>query len=376
MQRLRGADAQFLYNESKTSPFVTLKVMIYEPTTPGQPPRFSEIKNFIAAGISNWINNGLGMRVVRVPFDIHHPIWFKDKNFCLDNHIHHSALPAPGGKEELCSMISQVMSTPLDSNRPLWNSWIVEGLEGGKIAWVCKVHHVLADGLMSAEHIVNIHQNRSTKTYSPADYIFRDADDIPNKSALIWPALVDLAKTYTLQAPKYYRRYKKAKAACKSLSQPSEEAYRAFMAPYTRLNHPGDRYITFRYESFPLGEFKQLSRQLDCTINDLVLTLFSEALRHYLQDLEPLPKTPLVVIMPIANQGDDDEPKLYNTEIRNNNVSVAFVPIDLRIEDFYERLSCIKKGAKNAIEEVRRTKGTTMNSFSEFMPGSFFRLLN
>ena len=83
MQRFRGHDAQFLYNESATSPFVTLKVMIYEPVTPGDTPSFNEFKQFIAAGVSDWINRGLGMRVLRIPFDLHHPVWIQDKNLSL-----------------------------------------------------------------------------------------------------------------------------------------------------------------------------------------------------------------------------------------------------------------------------------------------------
>lgn len=381
MQRLRGSDAQFLYNESPSSPYVTLKVMVYEPTDPNVVPNFHEMKAFIAAGVANWVTKGLGYRIVRVPFDVHHPVWIEDNNFCLDNHIHHIALPAPGSKESLCTFISYIMSMPLDPNRPLWDSWIVEGLEGGKIAWVCKMHHVLADGMMSAEHIINIHkqdpnnQDLAAKLAS-SEYIFKSSPDIPRKRDLVLSALKDLAKSYTLEFPTYYRDFKKARAANKALKEPTNVAYRAFMAPFTILNQPGGQYLRYRYETFSLREFKALSRNLNCTINDLVLALCSEALRRYMVEIEPLPNIPLVVVMPVSDRGNIAHQKFLNTEIQNNSVSVAFVPLDLSIENFVERLISIKQGSRAAMEEIRRTNGVRMDSFADFMPGSFFRILN
>jgi len=96
MQRLRGSDAQTIYNESITSPYVTLKVMIYEPVSEDAAPCFEEIKAFITKGISAWSKKGLAYRVLRIPFDLHHPVWVKDRDFSLDEYIHHIALPAPG----------------------------------------------------------------------------------------------------------------------------------------------------------------------------------------------------------------------------------------------------------------------------------------
>lgn len=381
-QRFRGGDAQFLYNETVTSPFVTLKAMVYEPVDPGSKPAIEEMKSFIAEGVADWIYRGLGYRVIRAPFDLHHPLWIEDKNFCLDKHIHHIALPEPGDKDMLCRFISNLMSAPLDPNRPLWNSWIVEGLEGGKIAWVCKMHHVLADGLMSAEHIVKIHSDESHKPQASklttSDYVFRDSPEIPGKVSLFWMALVDLIKTYTYEFPKYRREYKEAKNLNqkKSVAQPPAQAYGPFMAPFTLLNQPGEHYFRYRYESFSLNEFKALSKRLNCTVNNLVLGICSEALRRYLSDFEPLPEVPLVIIMPVSNRKSNDSGKFLNSEFQNNSVSLAYVPLDLNIADFYERLESIKAGSRAAMAELECTRGTRMENFADFMPGSFFRFLN
>lgn len=380
MQRLKGQDAQFIYNETANSPFVTLKVMIYEPVDSSDVPSFNEFKQFVASGLSDWINQGLGFRVVRVPFDLHHPIWLKDKNFCLDNHIHHIALPEPGNKDDFCDFISYIMSHPLDPNRPLWDSWMVRGLEGGRIAWVCKMHHVLADGMMSADHIVNLHKRDASgsnqSNISPSSYIFKHAASIPNKAKLIWDGLIDLAKSYTFQFPDYFQQLKKSRADNKALTNRVETDYGPFTAPFSLLNHAGGHYLRYRYDSFSLSEFKQLSRALDCTINNLVLALCSEAMRHYIAEYEPLPEAPMVIIMPVSNRGDNNNPNYLNTEIHNNSVSLAFVPLDLRIENFLERLESIKQGSKTAMEVVQQNKGLRIEDFADFMPGSFFRILN
>lgn len=387
MQRFRGLDAQFIYNETATSPYVTLKVMVYEPVDSAARVSIDDFKAFIAEGVAEWVYKGLGLRVVRSPFDLHHPLWVEDKNFCLNNHIHHIALPAPGDKEKLYDFISKLMSSPLDPNRPLWDSWIVEGLEGGKIAWVCKMHHVLADGLMSGEHIVNIHSpqrhHKDRPKLAPGDYIFKNSPPVPSRSQLFWMALVDLAKTYTYEFPKYRREYKEAKASNKAKakkkggqSNGEPKAYGPFMAPFTMLNKPGGHYLRFRCQSFRLHEFKALSKRLNCTINNLVLGICSEALRRYIGEYESLPDIPLVIIMPVSNRGSDSGGKFLNSEFQNNNVSLAYVPLDLRIEDFYERLEAIKAGSKAAMAALESTQGTRMENFADFMPGSFFRLVN
>jgi diacylglycerol O-acyltransferase / wax synthase len=376
MQRLRGGDAQMIYNETPTSPFVTLKAMIYEPVNPGSAPDVEELEAFICKGIASWARKGLGLRILRVPLDLHHPVWVEDPNFSLDDHIHHIALPAPGDKQRLCNFISYVMSMPLDPTRPLWDSWIVEGLEGGRVAWVCKMHHVLGDGLMSAEHINNIHHQDAAQPASAGDApaIITAATSMPGSWQLVKGALRDLARGFIEEFPTYFREFRRARAT--SNKEPVENAYGPMMAPYTFFNQPGGPYRIYRYETFSLTQFKALSRKLDCTINDLVLALCSQALRRYILDIEPLPSKPLVVVMPIGNRGNDIHPKFLNTEIMNNSVSIAFVPLDLQIEDFVERLESIKRGSRAAMEQIRRTRGARMENLADFLPGSFFRLSN
>ena len=146
MQRLRGSDAFAIYSGSSSSPFVTLKVAIYTPTDDTDLPTAREIDGFIRKGIVTTGARSANLRIMRVPFDLHHPVWVADPDFSPDNHIYHTELPPPGNKAQLCEFLSDLMGKPLNPERPLWEVWLVSGLESGATAIVFKVHHALADG--------------------------------------------------------------------------------------------------------------------------------------------------------------------------------------------------------------------------------------
>src|SRR5205807_2419032 len=85
-------------------------------------------------------------RLKEVPFQLHHPLWIEDPDFDIENHVHRAALPAPGGAQELADFAADVFSRPLDRTRPLWQMYVVEGLEHGHIASITKTHHAAIDG--------------------------------------------------------------------------------------------------------------------------------------------------------------------------------------------------------------------------------------
>src|SRR6202161_1197014 len=90
-------------------------------------------------------------RLVEVPMRLGHPVWVDDPEFDIDNHLRRAALPSPGGMRELGDFAADVTSRQLHRDRPLWEMWIVEGLEDGKIALVVKMHHSTIDGVSGAE---------------------------------------------------------------------------------------------------------------------------------------------------------------------------------------------------------------------------------
>jgi diacylglycerol O-acyltransferase / wax synthase len=373
MHRLRGTDAQTIYHETYTSNFVTLKTLIYEQVDTANPVSVRELKASIIEGVRAVGDRGMAMRVIRIPWDIHHPVWVRDPDFSVEDHIYHISLPPPGGKAELCDFISQLMGTPLDSNRPLWETWIVEGLEGGQIAVVNRIHHVLADGMTSVREIIHSHSHSE-----PFGEVALPAvvEPIPGRLWLAATSLLELFRTYLFEFPKFYRHLQLAREASKDLKDSDSPAVGPFQSPFTFLSRPGGPYRIYRYETFPLDEIKAIGKQLDATVNTLVMGICAEALRRYFIAFDQLPALPLTVTMPVGVQGGKDALKLFNSDIQNNNLAIAFVRLDLNIADFRERLVDIRESSTAAIEHLKKTEGRRFENYFDFMPGSFIRLLN
>jgi len=372
MKRLRGSDAFAIYSETPTSPFVTLKVAIYRPTKAGDVPSFEEVRDFVLDGVSCH-SESAAMRIVRVPMDLHHPVWIVDPDFSPENHIFHATLPRPGGKLELCELISDLMSRPLNPDLPPWEVWIVDGLAEGKIAIVSKLHHALADGNTIAAMISDTH---STSPSAHSRKRARPGESIPGRTRLVRDALLDLAKSYTVDLPHYYSYLKQARAHGNALAQGKPDPGMPSSAPCTVLNTSGGSGRVYRYETAPLAEMKALTKQFRCTINALVLGICAEALKRYLRQVDTVPDEPLVAAMPVGALGEEDFHTVLNSDIQHNNVAIATVPLDLAIDDFGERLRHIKQAAEQAIEHVRRSGGRRIDNYLDYLPGTAVRLLH
>jgi len=379
MERMYGIDAFSIYGATSTSPFATLKVTLYEPVDPNDVPDASEIRSFVKTQVERLGGAFMGMRIVRVPFDLHHPVWVSDPAYSPDDHIYHTALPPPGDKAQLCEFLSDLMGRPLDPDRPLWEVWLVEGLEGGKIAIASKVHHALADGKMVATLLAHGHLGTGP---SEASSVRKVAEPIPGKARLLFDALVDLLKTYTDEVPQLYRELREVRRMRKdaaeaevSVSSTDEtEDDEPLVVPFTVFNErAGGRYRVYRWETFSLGAFKRLSRIFACTMNTLVLGVCSEALKRYLADVSTLPAESLVTAMPVGDRVKPTRRTRLHPGPPHNSVAVAVLSLHTDVEDFGERLQAIQRSSKAAVEHVQRSYGKRFDNFLELLPGTVIR---
>src|SRR6202050_3937920 len=143
--RLSPQDASFLHIEDDVSHMHIASVGIFE----GPPPPFEEVVAMVDAKLD--LVPRYRQRVKTVPFELGRPVWVDDPHFNIEYHLRHTALPAPGGDRELRKLVGRVMSQQLDRSKPLWEIWIVEGLEDGRWAMLAKTHHAMVDGISGTD---------------------------------------------------------------------------------------------------------------------------------------------------------------------------------------------------------------------------------
>ncbi len=145
MDRMNPLDAEFLHLEDGIAHMHIAGVAVFE----GPPPPYEELLALVERKLPLLVR--YRQRVKFVPLELGRPVWVDDPHFELGYHVRHTALPAPGGQAELRRLVGRLMSQPLDRNRPLWDLWVVEGLEDGRWAMVSKVHHCMVDGIAGVD---------------------------------------------------------------------------------------------------------------------------------------------------------------------------------------------------------------------------------
>src|ERR1019366_4862893 len=145
MDRLSALDAGFLHLEDGSVHMAIAGACVFA----DPPPTVAQVERLIASKLH--LIPRYRQRVRTVPFELGRPVWVDDPDFDLGYHLPHTALPAPGDDAAFCRLVGRLMPQPLDRERPLWEAWLVEGLEGGRWALVFKIHHCMVDGIAGVE---------------------------------------------------------------------------------------------------------------------------------------------------------------------------------------------------------------------------------
>ena len=185
MERLGPLDASFLFLEDGITHMHIASCAVFA----GPPPDYEEVVAAMSAKLGQVPRY---RQVVRfVPFELARPVWADDPHFNLEYHVRHTALPAPGGPAELRHLMGRIMSQELDRRRPLWEAWIIEGLEGDRWGLISKIHHCMADGVSGTDLLAVMLDREPGAHPAPADaWIPQPA---PSNLHLAADALVDLA---------------------------------------------------------------------------------------------------------------------------------------------------------------------------------------
>jgi diacylglycerol O-acyltransferase len=244
-------------------------------------------------------------------------VWVDDPHFSLDYHIRHTALPKPGDESQLKKLSSRVMAQQLDRRRPLWETWVVEGLEGGdRFAMISKIHHCMIDGASGID-LAQIQFSPSPEVEEPKPaprFLPRPA---PSPGELARDELTRWL-TLPLRALRGFRAFSRETEDLRSELLVRARALVATLgmatsADETPLNGPLGPHRTFDWLRVPLAELKAMRKALSCTINDVVLTVVTGAAREYLsyRGVDPA-GIEFRIGAPVSMRADEERGRLGN----------------------------------------------------------------
>jgi WS/DGAT/MGAT family acyltransferase len=358
MQRLSGLDASFLYLETPSSHMHVAGLMILDPSSVEGGITLEDVKAVYGQRLH--LAPPFRRRLVEVPFGLHHPLWIEDPDFDLDYHIRATALPSPGTPEQLSTLVGRLSALPLDRTRPLWEVWVIEGLEDGNVAVLSKVHHAAIDGASGNELTVALLDLTPEIAVHEPDEEWVP-DHIPNDVELLTYALTSLAR----QPVRVIRALGKTTGAALAVRRRNREEPNLvpppspFSAPRTSFNTAITPRRTFAYTTVSLPTVKAIKNATGSTVNDVVLALCAGALRRYLDEHGEHPDGPLVAMVPVSVRTEDDKEM-------GNRVSSMFASLATDVDDPVDRLKVIHECMDEVKEQQKAIGADTLGDWAEF----------
>lgn len=364
MKRLSGLDATFLYLETPTCHMHVCGIAVYDPSDAPDGWSFEQVKDVYRARLH--LAPPFRQRLVEVPLGLHHPLWIEDPDFDIDNHLHQVTVPAPGGPRELAELASRLVTIQLDRSRPLWEMWVIDGLEHGYVAVMSKVHHAAIDGSSGAElTVATLDLTPEVAVHEPeTEWV---PDKVPSEIELLSYAGSSLAR----QPVRVARSLQKAVGAGVGIvrrnRRPDAEPPPApFAAPHTSFNHALSRNRSFAPITLSLSEAKRVKNAFGTTLNDVILSLCAGAIRHYLDQRDEHPHSPLVAMVPISVRTSDQNGDM------GNQVTSALTSLATDHDDPVERLFAISKGMREVKSQQEVIGANTLQDWAEFAAPAVF----
>ncbi len=360
MQQLSALDAMFAYLESGNQYMHVAGLSLYDPSTvPAERKRNQNQDVLSHKDILHEMNKTLHLvpnmrrRLIRVPGDIDHPWWVEDENFNIEFHMRHIALPAPGDWQQLCILIARLHSRGIDMSKPLWESYIIEGLDNitslpkGCFGVFTKIHHAAIDGATGAA------MTRAMHTLNPNDEAPTATDQWKGESEPTNAELLARAYFNGLTSP--IRAGQVMAKALPGMLRAGQGVLQGKLkmpvsAPRTRFNTKVSPHRVFDARVFDINDFRDIKNAAKMTINDVVLTVCGGALRQYLLDKKELPQESMVAMIPINVRTEDEK------MTGGNQVSSMTAAIGTHIADPVERLQFVAQSQTQA-KEVLKTAG-------------------
>ena len=318
MRQLSEHDAAYIYSDSAhANSNVTLLHIYDQSTAPGGMVRFKQILAHVESRLGQL--PVFRQKIRRVPLDLDYPYWIEDENFDIEYHVRHLALPKPGDWRQFCIQASRIHARPLDLQRPLWEMYVIEGLDSfldlpvGSFAVLLKIHHAAID-VAHGNEITTLLHDISADSPAPAPPAPWFPETAPGNLGLLLRAGFNVATFPLRMAQPLTRSWATVKSAARTFA--GEFLGRPQEFPMTRFNSEVSPHRVFETRRFALGDFKAIrGLATGATVNDVVLAVCAGGLRRYLDLQGELPEESLVAAAPVAMRAtgaDADAPASFS----------------------------------------------------------------
>jgi len=384
MRQLTSLDAQFLAVESARTYGHVGGLAVYDPATaPGGRLELKDICSLVSERIH--LLPPFRWRLVSVPLGIDHPYWAEDPDFDLDFHVRDSAVPPPGDDRQLAETVARIFARPLDRTRPLWELYLIHGLQGGRVALLTKVHHSVVDGVSGNEILaVLLDPSPEGREIPPAEGDMR-GERVPGEVEMFGRGLMGLPMQPV-------RALRSIPTALPNLTElPGANAFpgvpalsrgvtsvrraigvehkdpailEATTARPPRLSFNGriSGHRRFSFGQLSLDTVKEIKNEAGVTVNDVVVAMCAGALRDWLTEREELPSEPLVAMVPVSVRTEEQMGTF------GNRISMMIVPIATDEADPKRRLKRTHELLRGAKGRHRAVPANLLTDATSFIP--------
>ncbi|HWC84996.1 MAG TPA: wax ester/triacylglycerol synthase family O-acyltransferase [Solirubrobacteraceae bacterium] len=360
--RLSGLDSSFLHLEHDSAHMHVGACAVFE----GPPPEHDELIEAIMSRLH--LVPRYRQRLAFVPFEQGRPVWVDDPHFNPRYHVRDTALPPPGGEEELKRLAGRVFSQALDRNKPLWELWLVEGLQDGRFALLSKTHHALVDGISGVD-IATVLFDAAPDPMPVAppeqEWVPRPP---PSDSQLVADALIE-----RMTAPgEIVRGVRAALRGPRKIADRLGEGLVGIgamawagmnPAPQSPFNVRIGPHRRFTWVTSDLATFKAVKNATGGTVNDVILTVVAGALGRYMRlHGHSTDGVVLKAMVPVSVRADIDRGAL------GNQVSAMWAPLPVGMTDPIQRLLRIRRDMQGIKDSGQAVGAQVLTSLSGFAP--------
>jgi diacylglycerol O-acyltransferase len=304
-RQVPGPDAAFLYGERPEWHFHVSALTLLDPSTSD---RFSFDEVVAQLGRRLHLAPQFRWKLLESPFllRLERPIWVDDPDFDITNHVHRVGVPSPGDRQALGQLVGRLVSYKIDRSRPLWEMWLIEGLEDGKVGLLAKIHHSIIDGQSGTELATLLYDMEADPEPDPEPPPYEPEPEPPFVDRVAMAAAH--AAVWPIRAGRFSTQLVRQGVTMGRHALGDDPPAQPLQAPRTPINGrlTSDRSFTTAVVS--LAEAKRVKDVFGVKLNDVVLAISAGALRRYLLGSDSLPDKPLIAQVPVgmrSGNGDD-----------------------------------------------------------------------